>query len=110
MANLVLSEDRLPAADEAAVTPKLYCKLHDDYLDDIGIYDIDGLFALVFGHAEGPSTSVVASSTSSVGSTRRPCRKRATRMPRSSRSWPTSPASPASRKSRTRFRSRARSS
>jgi hypothetical protein len=67
MANLVLSEDRLPAADEAAVTPKLYCKLHDDYLDDIGIYDIDGLFALVFGHAEGTSTPVVASSTSSSG-------------------------------------------
>jgi hypothetical protein len=56
MSNRVLSEDRLPAADEAAVTPKLYCKLHDDYLDDIGIYDVDGLFALVFGHAEGPST------------------------------------------------------
>jgi hypothetical protein len=62
MANNVLSDDRLPAEDEAAVTPKLYCKLHDDYLDDIGIYDVDGLFALVFGHAEGQTTSVAASS------------------------------------------------
>merc|ERR1719353_1840759 len=41
--------------------PKLYCKLHDDYLEDIGIYDVDSLFALVFGHNEGPSSSVVAS-------------------------------------------------
>merc|ERR1719353_2652306 len=64
MSNKVLSEDRLPAADKAAVTPKLYCKLHDDYLDDIGIYDIDGMFALVFGHSEGPSTSVAASTGS----------------------------------------------
>jgi hypothetical protein len=62
MANRVLSEDRLPAADKGAVTPKLYCKLHDDYLDEIGIYDVDGLFALVFGHSEGAATAVVASS------------------------------------------------
>merc|ERR550514_1152230 len=62
MANRVLSDDRLPAADEAAVTPKLYCKLHDDYLDDIGIYDVDGLFALVFGHTEGQASAVAASS------------------------------------------------
>jgi hypothetical protein len=46
------------------VTPKLYCKLHDDYLEDIGIYDVDGLFALIFGHAEGATSSVEVAASS----------------------------------------------
>jgi len=31
------------------VTPKAYCRLHEDWLDKVGIYDVDAFYALVLG-------------------------------------------------------------
>merc|ERR1719408_289480 len=44
------------------VTPKAYCRLHEDWLEKVGIYDVDAFFALLLGKATDAEKAQVRSS------------------------------------------------
>lgn len=57
VANHVLADVK----PERELTPKLYCRMHEDWLSDVGVYDIDALFALVLGGAQAKKKDAVVS-------------------------------------------------
>lgn len=54
--------DKVLADYNHPVTPKAYCRLHEDWLEKVGIYDVDSFFALLLGKATDAEKQQVKSS------------------------------------------------